>query len=178
MIAIAKYPYFNFIFHAFTWSIVLFFPYLAGSAANQYKIGPHPGLYFTLSGIIHIIIFYENTLYLYPKLLNRDYWWLYVVMTLLLVYLSVQLKFFLLERWFPEASPNVRTHIIFPSVLVFVVSTFYSIMIDKIRSEKLQKENEAMQLAMELKLLRSQISPHFLFTILTSCPNLNFCNAI
>jgi LytS/YehU family sensor histidine kinase len=44
--------------------------------------------------------------------------------------------------------------------------------VDKIRSEKLQKENEAMQLAMELKFLRSQVSPHFLFNVLTNLVSL------
>jgi two-component system, LytTR family, sensor kinase len=61
---------------------------------------------------------------------------------------------------------------LFPSLLVFIVSIFYSITIEKVRVEKLQKENEAVKLAMELQLLRSQISPHFLFNILTNLVSL------
>jgi two-component system LytT family sensor kinase len=169
---IVKYRYFNFILHALAWSIVLFLPYLISSAGNQYKIGPLPGLYFTLSGVIHMIIFYGNALFLYPKFLNRAYWWLYIVSAILLIIFSVRMKFYVLTWWFPNDLPDARTHILFPSVLAFIVSVFYSIGVDKIRAEKLQKENEAMQLGMELKFLRSQISPHFLFNILTNLVSL------
>ncbi|MFC0773342.1 sensor histidine kinase [Terrimonas alba] len=169
---IVKYRYFYFILHALAWSIVLFLPYLVSDADNQYKIGPLPGLYFTTSGIIHMIIFYGNALFLYPKFLNRAYWWLYIISAVLLIILSVKVKFYILESWFPDVSPEARSHVLFPSVLVFIVSVFYSIAVDRIRAEKLQKENEAMQLGTELKLLRSQISPHFLFNILTNLVSL------
>jgi hypothetical protein len=172
MMKIVQYRYFNFILHVLVWSIVLAFPYFVSSAANQYKIGPLPGGYFTLSGIIHMIIFYGNAFYLYPSLLNRLYWWVYIVAVVALLYLSVELKFFILAGWFPNALPDARTHVLFPSVIAFIVSIFYSITADKIRAEKLQKENEALQLGMELKLLRSQISPHFLFNILTNLVSL------
>jgi hypothetical protein len=165
---IVKYRYFNFVLHVLVWSIVLFFPYLVSDAANQYKIGPLPGFYFTLSGIIHILIFYANAFFLYPQFLNRAYWWVYIVSAILLILFSVRAKFYILEWWFPHASQDTRSHVLFPSVLIFIISVFYSIVVDKIRSEKLQKENEAMQLGMELKFLRSQISPHFLFNILTN----------
>jgi LytS/YehU family sensor histidine kinase len=56
--------------------------------------------------------------------------------------------------------------------MAFVVSIFYSITVEKIRAEKLQKENEALRLGMEVKFLRSQISPHFLFNILTNLVSL------
>lgn len=169
---IARYKYLNWILHAFAWSLVLFLPYLVSDAASQYKIGPLPGGYFTLSGLVHMVIFYGNALVLYPKLLNRSYWVLYMVSVVSLVLLSVMVKFYMLERWFPDATPDARSHVLFPSVLVFIVSVFYNITMDKIRAEKLQKENEAMQLAMEVKFLRSQISPHFLFNILTNLVSL------
>lgn len=172
MIKIVKYRYFNFILHALVWSIVLFFPYLVSDADTQYKIGPLPGFYFTLSGAVHMIIFYGNTLFLYPKLLNRTYWLLYIASVILLILFSYWVKFYILDRWFPNASPDARSHVLFPSVLVFIASVFYSITTNKIRAEKLQKENEAMQLEMELKFLRSQISPHFLFNVLTNLVSL------
>jgi len=168
MIKIVQYRYFNSILHGLLWSIVLFFPYLISDADHQYRIGPLPGFYFTLSGIIHMILFYANAAFLYPKLLNKTYWWLYVVFAVLLVFLSFKLKSYILDWWFHDASPDARTHLLFPSVLAFIAGTFYGIVVDKVRSEKQRKENDALRLEMELKLLRSQISPHFLFNILTN----------
>ena len=165
---ITQYRYFGLILHIIVWSIVLFFPYFISSADSGYKIGPLPGFYFTLSGVIHIIIFYTHSFYLYPKLLNRTYWWLYVLMAVTLIFLSIGVKFYILFRWFPDDLLNARSHVLFPSVMAFVVSVLYSITVEKIRIEKMQKENEALQLGMELKFLRSQVSPHFLFNILTN----------
>lgn len=172
MLRIVQYRYFVVLLHALVWSIVLSFPFFISSADSGYSIGPLPGLYFTLSGIVHAFIFYVNSFFFYPKLLNRKYWWLYVLSFILLLLVSVGVKNFILDTWFPGASPDARTHVLFPSVLVFIVSIFYSITFDKIRAEKLQKENEALQLGMELRLLRSQISPHFLFNILTNLVSL------
>jgi two-component system LytT family sensor kinase len=165
---IVHYRYFTFMLHALAWSIVLFFPYLVSGADNQYRIGPLPGLYFTLSGIVHMIIFYGNAFFLYPKFFNRAYWLLYIVAVILLIIFSYTVKFYMLAWWFPGDLLDARSHVLFPSVLVFIVSVFYSIAVERIRAEKRQKENEAMQLGMELKFLRSQISPHFLFNILTN----------
>ena len=168
---VVEFRYTNFILHILVWSLVLFLPYLVSDAKNQYKIGPIPGLFFTWSGIIHMIIFYGNALFLYPKFLNRSYWWLYILSAILLFVFSVRGKFYILDGWFSD-SPGARAHVLFPSIVVFTVSIFYSIAGERIRAEKLQKENEAMQLGMELKFLRSQISPHFLFNILTNLASL------
>lgn len=151
-----QYRHFDVLLHVLAWSIVLFLPYLI----SREGIGPLPGLFFPISGIVHAVIFYTNSLFLYPRFLNRRYWWIYVITVVVLIFLSVKVKSFMLVTWFPDASPDARSHLLFPSVLVFIVSIFYSITIDKMRAEKLQ-------LDMELKLLRSQINPHFLFNTLT-----------
>lgn len=169
---IIQHRYFTFLPHVLAWSIVLFFPYFISNASSQYSIGPLPGFYFTLSGIIHAIIFYGNAFLLYPRLFNRKYWWLYVAAIILLIVFSLEVKFYILSTWFPDASPDARTHVLFPSLFAFIASVFYCIALDRVRAEKRQKENQALQLAMELKLLRSQISPHFLFNILTNLVSL------
>src|SRR6186713_1715746 len=87
-----KFRYPNFVLHILVWSIMLSLPYLVSDANNQYKIGPIPGLFFTMSGIIHMIIFYGNGLFLYPKFLNRSYWWLYIVSAILLIVFSIRIK--------------------------------------------------------------------------------------
>jgi two-component system, LytTR family, sensor kinase len=171
MMKVVKYRYTNVILHIALWSLMLFFPYLFSDANNQYKIGPLPGAYFTLSVIVHMAIFYGNALFLYPKFLNRSYWWLYIVSSIILIVLSARVKFYILDQWFLD-SPDAKSHVLFPSVVVFTVSILYSVAVERIRAEKKQKENEAMQLGVELKFLRSQISPHFLFNILTNLVSL------
>jgi len=164
-----KYNYFNLIIHILVWSVVLFFPYPISSASDQFKVGSHPGLYFTLSGAVHCIVFYVNALFLLPKFLNKTYWLLYTVSAVLLIFFSYQVKFYFIESWFPhELQDFVPWHVLFSSVIAFIASVFYSVTVEKIRADKMQKENEAVQLMMELKFLRSQISPHFLFNILTN----------
>jgi sensor histidine kinase YesM len=154
--------------HAAAWTMVLFLPFLISGPRDGYIIAGIPGLYFTYSGIVHLIIFYLNAFFLYPRLLNRTYWPVYVLTVVLLIYISYRVKFEILVMCFPNALNDVRAHVLFPSVIAFIASLFYSITVDKIRSEKLQKENEATQLALELKFLRSQINPHFLFNVLTN----------
>jgi two-component system, LytTR family, sensor kinase len=172
MMKMVKYRYFNFILHVLFWSIVLFFPYFISSAGDRYKIGPLPGRYFTLSGIIHMIMFYGNSFFLYPRLLNKTYWWLYIISIVLLLIISVRVKLYILMAWFPADFSNAQSHVLFPSAMAIIASIFFSITVEKFRAEKLQKENEAMRLAMELQFLRSQISPHFLFNILTNLVSL------
>jgi len=163
-----RWRHFNVILHALVWSIILLFPYAVGSANNQYKIGPHPGFYFTLAGVVHMPTFYLNAHLLFPKLLNRTYWLLYVVCIVLLVFFSYCAKLYILDILFPEAEKEARLHVLFFSVLVFIASVFYRVTIDKIHAERLAKEVETMQLAGELKFLRSQISPHFIFNVFTN----------
>ena len=168
MIKVFNFKYFDFVLHGLAWSVVLFFPFFVSTASDHYKIGPIPGLYFTYSGIIHITIFYLNALFLYPRLLNKIYWPLYVIAVVVLIFFSYLLKFYILTTYFRYASIEARSHVLFPSVIVFIASVFYSVAVEKIRTEKFRKENVAMQLGTELKFLRSQVSPHFLFNVLTN----------
>ena len=168
---ILEYRHFNFIIHALAWSIVLLLPYLVSDAGSQYQIGLFPGRFFTFTGIVHMFIFYVHSLFLFPKWLNRKYWYLYIASAIILVFLSVKVKLIMLA-WFPNTLTDARSHLLFPSVLVFIVSVFYSIVVEKVRVEKRQKEQEALQLEMELKFLRSQINPHFLFNVLTNLVSL------
>lgn len=169
-----KPAYIAFALHALIWSMVLLLPYLVSSAANNYKIGPIPGLLFTIMGVIHMGIFYANACYLYPKLLNRRLWWLYFISAAMLLLASFQLKYKIMASWFPEMLKDVASYkfVYGSSTGVFVISIVYRKVIDAIRREKEQKEKRTQQLFTELKFLRSQISPHFLFNVLTNLVSL------
>ncbi len=156
--------------HVLIWSLILLLPYLTSNAANDYKIGPLPGLYFTLAGIIHMIIFYFHAYVLYPKLWNQKNWWLYIIGVGILIMGSFQMKWFLLSHWFPEVLHDTAAYkfVFAPSIIVFVFSLIYCRVMASIAREKKVKEQQAQQLATELKFLRSQVNPHFLFNVLTN----------
>lgn len=155
--------------HVLIWSILLLLPYIV---SNDYKIGPIPGLFFTISGLIHMGIFYSNAFFFYPRLINK--WWLYIPTAILLVIASFWLKYHILVYWFPDVLKDVTAYkfIFGPSVGIFVISIIYRRVVNKIRYEKAQEQRRTEQLSTELKFLRSQISPHFLFNVLTNLVSL------
>lgn len=160
--------------HIFIWSALLFLPYLFGSPDTGYQIGTIPAKLFTITGIIHAAIFYGNAYFLYPKLVNKRNWWLYLLSSLLVIFLSLRVKYWLLLAYFPEVPHNTAVYrlLFAPSVAVFIISLIYRIVLNRIRAERLQKERLAVQLQAELKFLRTQISPHFLFNVLTNMVSL------
>jgi len=171
---VIKPRYINITLHVLIWGALLLLPYFVSSAANEYKIGNIPGLFFTEAGLIHIAIFYGNAFLLYPKLYNRRFWWLYILAALALIMLSFQLKYAMLVLWFPQVLQDKAAYrfVFAPSLAVFIISLVYRRIIDKIRLEQLKKEQQATQLFTEIKFLRSQISPHFLFNVLTNLVSL------
>ena len=159
--------------HIVIWSIILFLPYYISSPPD-FKIGPIPGLFFTLTGVVHIFIFYINAYYLYPKLLNLRWWWLYIITAVVFLAVSFQVKHAMLVNWFPMLTRDISAYkfIYPPSIGIFIASFIYRKVINKINREKSLKEQRAEKLASELKFLRSQISPHFLFNVLTNLVSL------
>jgi len=166
--------YFVFFFHAIVWATILFFPFFVADPDTGYAIGAIPGAFFTIAGLIHLIIFYVNAYYLFPTFFNRRTWWLYVLLAVMLLGVSLLLKNIILHAWFPEArvTPAANRIIFAPSFGIYVVSIVYRKILDNIRRERRQKEERAERLATELKFLRSQINPHFLFNTLTNLVSL------
>lgn len=155
--------------HISIWVTILLLPYLVSSADAAYKIGGLPPAFFTLAGIIHAGIFYFNAFYLYPKLARGWRWWLYIPCAIAVIFASFALKYQLVARLFPEVMLRNSAGLIFgPSMLVFAASLVYRRISDGIRKERARKEYEVQQVTAELKFLRSQINPHFLFNVLTS----------
>ena len=129
--------------------------------------------FFLLTTLYHIGLFYLNAFYLYPKLLNRRTWWLYIICLLVIIAISGFAKGFFLQLD-PDfqLTPVNRRLIFFPLVPFLFASIIYRLVYDRIRFERMEKEARAQRLDAELKLLRSQVSPHFLFNMLTNMVSL------
>jgi len=169
-----KFRHISIILHTLIWGAVLLLPYLVSTSEQDFKIGPIPGLFFTVAGVIHMAIFYLNAYYLIPKLLNRRLWWLYLPASVVLIVVSFQLKYLILAQWFPDVLRDMTAYkfVFGPSVAIYFISIIYRKVVDKIRYDREQQKIRAAQLSSELKFLRSQISPHFLFNVLTNLVSL------
>lgn len=166
--------YINIALHVLIWSALILMPYVVSSAESGYAIGAISGLFFSISAFIHMGIFYGNAYFLIPKLFNRRFWWLYFISAFLLTGLSIPLKWAILARWWPDVLRDYTLYrfVFAPSFITLVISFLYRVLMDRISHEKEQEERRAEQLAIELKFLRSQISPHFLFNVLTNLVSL------
>jgi len=156
--------------HFLTWAILLGVPSFFGG--NQNYLGLDKSFYI-LSTMYHIGLFYFNTYFLYPRLLTRKWWWLYIISIGFLLWASYHVKLFFLgfDPNFHLTHENGR--VIFFGLIPFLFcSIIFRLISDRIRFERLEKEARAERLASELKFLRSQVSPHFLFNTMTNMVSL------
>jgi two-component system, LytTR family, sensor kinase len=118
-----------------------------------------------------IAIFYTNSNILVPQLVYkgryRDY---------LLSLLAVLIGFFAMDAlffgyiipgghftFFKSLSFNL-----FPLIFILIASYTYRITVDNLKRERREKDTITENLKTELSLLRSQVSPHFMFNVLNN----------
>ncbi|MFK8162541.1 MAG: sensor histidine kinase [Lewinella sp.] len=131
-----------------------------------------------LSQVINIVFFaivvYINLLYLFPNYLKKGQYWTYLLLlsgsALLFTPLKLVLKYGLFNKTSgiqQDILDNLYTYFL-SMFLVAGLSTVGKIMVDWIVSNRKKEkvENESMQ--SELRFLKSQINPHFLFNTLNS----------
>lgn len=154
--------------HIAVWSLLFVVPLLIFQHVPQYSGLPQG--YFVITNLYHIGLFYLNAYYLYPRLFNKKWWWLYVIVGIAIVRISFYLKtgvLHLTDPAFAVTADNYRI-IFFPPVGFLIASIIFCVITNRIKQEKREKEIKAERLDSELKLLRSQINPHFLFNMMTN----------
>ncbi|GAA4318928.1 sensor histidine kinase [Compostibacter hankyongensis] len=161
--------------HILIWSALLLLPWLLRTPGESYDtITTLPAPFFLLTVLLHAGLFYSNAFFFYPRLCNKRRWWLYLLCFILLVIAGNALKATLLQTWYPEIPLyGVNARFIFaPTFFALLAGTVYRFAANRINAEKAQKEKQSEQLAMQLKFLRSQVSPHFLFNVLANLVSL------
>jgi len=159
--------------HLTVWSILFILPHLVFDGRSV-KPGFFPDSWFFITNLYNVGLFYINAFLFYPKLLNKNKWWLYILSVAALLTGSYYLKLWLTQIFYPNVILDNWAHriLFFPSIPFIVASIIYRLVINKIASDKKQKEIIAEQLSIKLKFLRSQISPHFIFNVLTNLVSL------
>ena len=156
--------------HALTWCVLLAVP-IFFLGRDGFEGLSHS--FFIITNIAHIGLFYFNAFFLYPKLLTRKWWWLYIICLLGMVFVSFQVKVFFLQLNSDFQLTEMNRHTIgFGPVPFLAASIIFRLIYDRLRFEKREKEAQAEKLHAELKFLRSQISPHFIFNVMTNLVSL------
>jgi len=134
---------------------------------------------FNISNVLIALIFfaifvYFNTLYLVPNFLRQRSFITYILLFLTFAMLLTPLRnlVFYLKFWgYPKLqieALNGQVFTFLSFVIVGAVSTLFKILFNWIKDQQKLRELEKENLQSELKFLRSQINPHFLFNTLNS----------
>jgi sensor histidine kinase YesM len=171
IIAFIKVNFITIILHTLIWGALLFVPVLIHLPKEVYaQIGPVRVNFVTIANLTHLVLFYFNAFYLYSKFLTRSKWWIYLICVFALIIAINGMKRFILVIWFPLLAENAWAFkfAFFPTVFFLVISIIYRLVLDKVNYEKIKSARKAEELTTELKFLRSQVSPHFLFNVLNN----------
>jgi hypothetical protein len=158
--------------HLLIWGLLLALPaiLLRGVSLNTGL----PDHFFLLTNCYHISLFYFNAYFLYPRLLKSKTAGLYFLALGAIIAGSWFIKLFILKVTDPgfHLTNFNRRIIFFPPIPFLVASFIYRFLIDRIKREKERIEVAAERQRAELKILQSQVSPHFLFNVLTNLVSL------
>jgi sensor histidine kinase YesM len=122
----------------------------------------------------HMIVVYFNIYYLIPSFLSRKSVLIYLLLFVISCFIVTPLRtlvFYLKFAGSPEAQNAVLSDQISTFLSLFIVgafSTLAKILTDWLRSQRQMRALETENMQSELKFLRSQVNPHFLFNTLNS----------
>lgn len=158
------------IYHTMGW--LAFFALLVAAQLRTADIGLANALINELINIaFYIVLVYFNLLYLFPNYLRKGSYVLYLGLLLIAAAILTPIK--LLAKYIflglpPETVLDNMLTYYFSTFLVAGLSTVAKMMTDWFRQNRESQElaNETMQ--SELRFLKSQINPHFLFNTLNS----------
>ncbi len=158
------------IFHVCLWGIWLYLPL---SNVRDEELYNRTILMLSLITLTHIPLFFLNTHWLIPKILQKKgtttYFWLLILsivsFTIFHNFVREGVKTFL---DMDEKHKGNSLWSLIPIIFVAAISTGYGLFNYFVKEENLKLEKQQERLQSELSFLRSQISPHFIFNILNS----------
>ncbi len=172
-----QYKWVTVVLHVLTWAIMFSLPYLLKpdrSADDPKDYERHKQAFIVLFFIVHLLwlgLFYANAFFFIPALAYRRKVGLYVLAIAASVALMLVIDVLYFHLFIPGVNFRVYNYFAFntlPIVFVLIASTAYRLIIDRIKARQREKDRIAENLKTELSLLRSQVSPHFMFNVLNN----------
>jgi two-component system LytT family sensor kinase len=160
--------------HVSCWLLLFGLPFLLRSSPPDRIPAQRPEVFrylFIVKLVIWVGVFYLNAYFIVPKIIYQRKLWTYVSILLgiwgLLV-LSDAIVFQLMTGRSPSLLNSFSFFILFPFLFILTSSTAFRMVSDRLKEDRLKKEKETENLKTELSLLRSQVSPHFMFNIMNN----------
>jgi two-component system LytT family sensor kinase len=146
---------------------------------NAYTLGPFRKqdgtIYLPLiwNMILNLTLFYTNALYLVPKFISRHRYSRYFIGVFFLYALIVGINTVLDQQYslslFSSENEPFFSDLLFnmqSKIIILSLSVGYALTRQWIMNERMQQQLDKVKLANELKYLKAQINPHFLFNTL------------
>lgn len=161
--------------HAVAWITLFSLPYLLRPSPDQHR-GPDPDehfwhFHFIINAIILTLFFYLNAAVLIPKLIYRKRYLQFTGVLFLLFASQVYFKYIFVQAFISHKQFDLKPTILFTfftQLFILACSTAWRMIRDKMNADKLASAKENENLKTELSLLRSQVSPHFMFNVLNN----------
>lgn len=164
--------------HALAWILLFSLPYLLRPSYNPNEAKPpepqNSNILFIItriSDVLLILFFYMNAQLLIPRLLYSKKYALFIVSIAFSFVSYVAIIGILRKKFVSTEYFSWNKHFFFSTfIFLFILSCSiaYKTIRDKIIADNLAKEKENENLKTELSLLRSQVSPHFMFNVLNN----------
>jgi two-component system, LytTR family, sensor kinase len=122
---------------------------------------------------------YINLLWLIPAFFNKRKFFLFFMLELANIFLFILLNYYVSYVFEGGNHPNILTEFVAEFILILlflIVSTLLNVMRDSITLQDVElrmKEVEKQKIESELRALKAQINPHFLFNTLNSLYSLS-----
>jgi sensor histidine kinase YesM len=164
------------ILHVTSWLLLFTLPYFLrpsfDSPRELIEQNKEPLNYIMLiSRIIWVGLFYFNANIILPRTVYKKRFWTYVAAVLAIFCVLFLIDWGLFQILITGLSYNIKNFFsfnFFPILFIIACSTAYKMVNDRVKEDRLQKEKENENLKTELSLLRSQVSPHFMFNIMNN----------
>ena len=165
--------------HATAWILLFSLPYLLRPSYNPnqpvQKDPDNPIVKFIIDRVYNLLLigfFYFNALLIIPNFFYKKKYLQYLISLLVCFRVFVAGSYILLVTFTKvDHFFSFRKHLFFSTfIFIFILacSIAYKTIRDKTIADNLAKEKENEYLKTELSLLRSQVSPHFMFNVLNN----------
>jgi sensor histidine kinase YesM len=170
--------WFVILIHVAAWALLFSLPHLLSSSGDekqppQRKPGSDNGVWYfsIIMNLTWVTYFYFNAYVLVPKFILKKKYWQYILTQFLSVAWLLAEATLLFKLFFSPEHFNASGLLFinfFIYLFFFALSLAYQLINEKVKSDKLTSERENENLKTELSLLRSQVSPHFMFNVLNN----------